>query len=129
MSSRTQLGPFPVVINGDVSGNITSIVTIVQKLSELSYDVSFTGAPVGTLSVQISNTYKENAAGQVQIPGNWTNLPLAGVLVVNGSIPITAAITNGFIDIDELGAYAMRLMYTATSGSGTMNATIAGKVS
>lgn len=128
MASRPILSPYPVVMNGNASSNITSTVTVIQNLSQVSYDVSFTGAPSGTLSVQVSNTYSQNAAGQVSNPGNWTNLPLAGSTVVSGSIPITAA-SNGFIDIDEVGAYAMRLVFIATGGSGSMNAVVSGKVS
>ena len=106
-------------------------MTVVQNLSMVSYDVSFTGSPVGTLSVQVSNTYSQNADGTVRNPGNWVNLPLAGgtgTTVTAGAITIGAGITNGFIDIDQIGSYAMRLVYMATSGSGTMSATINGKV-
>ena len=127
MASRPIFSPYQVVTNGDASGSIVSIVTIVQNLSMVSYDVSFTGTPTGTLSVQVSNTYTQNAAGQVLNPGRWTNLPLSGTTVVLGSVPIAAA-GNGFIDVDQIGSYAMRLVYTAISGSGTMNATINGKV-
>jgi hypothetical protein len=130
MSSRPQFNPTPVITNGDMSSNITSLPTIIQKLSELSYDVSWTGtSPVGTLTVQVSNTYAQNSAGQVSNPGNWTNLPLAGTTVVAGSVPIAVAPGNGFIDIDDMGGYAVRLVYTATSGTGTLNAVINGKVS
>jgi hypothetical protein len=123
MSSRPQAAPFSVITNGDMSANIISKVTIIQKLSMIGYDISWTGAaPVGVMSVQVSNTYSENADGTVKTPGNWTTLTLSSPTTVSG------ATGNGFIDVDATGAYAMRLVYTRTSGTGTMNATITAKV-
>lgn len=123
MSSRPLLEPFSVITNGDMSGNIISKVTITNQLSMLSYDISWTGtAPVGVMSVQVSNTYSQNGDGTVRNPGNWTTLVLSAPTNVSGNTG------NGFIDVDATAAYAMRLVYTRTSGTGTMNATVKGKV-
>lgn len=106
-----------------MSGNITSSVTVIQNSSMLSYDISWAGtAPVGTMSVQVSNTYTQNADGTVANPGNWTTLTLSA------PTPVTGATGNGFIDVDATGAYAIRLVYNFTSGTGRLNATITGKV-
>jgi len=77
---------------------------------------------VGTMSVQVSNTYSQNADGTVNNPGNWTTLTLSAPTTVSGSTG------NGFVDVDATGCYAMRLVYNRTSGTGTMNATINAKV-
>lgn len=122
--SRPQFTPYPVILNGDMAGNITSAVTIIQKLSMISYDVSWIGStPIGVMSVQVSNSYSQNADGTVRNAGNWTTLTLST------SAPVSGATGNGFIDIDATGAYAIRLVYTRTSGTGTMNAIIDAKVS
>lgn len=124
MSSRPHAGPFSVITNGNMAGNIISRPTIVQKLSMIGYDVSWTGtAPIGTMSVQVSNTYSENGDGTVRNAGNWTTLTLSA------PTPVSGASGNGFIDVDATGAYAIRLVYNRTSGTGTMNATITAKVS
>ncbi len=105
---------------------IVSEVTIIQKLSMISYDVSWTsvsGNPVGTMAVQVSNTYSQNADGTVRNAGNWTTLTLSVTPTVSGNTG------NGMIDVDATGCYAIRLVYNRTSGTGTMNATIAAKVS
>lgn len=124
MSSRPVFTPYQVITNGDMSSPIISAVTIVKMLSQISYDISWTGSnPLGSFSVQVSNTYSQNSDGTVANPGNWTTLTL--------STPATATGTasNGFIDIDATGAYAMRLIFTPSGGSsGTLNATIAAKV-
>lgn len=123
MSSRTQLNPYSVITNGSMAGNITSSVTITQKLSLVSYAVSWTGtAPVGAMSVQVSNDYSLYPNGLVNNAGTWNTLPLSASTAVSGGTG------NGFIDIDANAGYALRLVYTRTSGTGTMNATVTGKV-
>lgn len=74
------------------------------------------------MSVEISNTYSLNMDGTVRDAGNWTTLTLSSTPSVSGNTG------HGFIDVDATGAYAMRLIYTRTSGTGTMNATINAKV-
>ena len=106
-----------------MTGNVTSAVTVIQNLSQVGYDISWTGTPVGTFSVQISNTYSQNGAGNVLNPGTWTTLTLSTTPTASGTA------SNGYIDIDACSAYAIRLVYTAGSSTGVLNATICGKVS
>jgi hypothetical protein len=106
-----------------MTAQVISAVTIIQNLSQIGYDISWTGAPTGTFSVQVSNTYTQNGAGIVQNPGNWTTLTLSTVPAATGSPG------NGYIDIDAMSAYAIRLVWNPTGGAGTLNATICAKVS
>lgn len=123
MSSRPIFAPASVIANGDMSGNLISKPTIVQNLSMISYDISWVGSsPVGVMSVQVSNTYSQNADGSVRNAGNWTTLTLSSPPSVSGNTG------NGFIDVDVTAAYAIRLVYTRAAGTGTMNAVIAAKV-
>lgn len=121
MSSRPQI-KYPVVVNGDMSATITSQITIVQKLSEISYSCTWVGtAPVGTVTVEVSNDYEQNADGSVKTPGSWNPLP-----GVEGDVSGSSG--NGFVDIYATGAYAMRLIYTPDSGTGLMQVIINAKV-
>jgi hypothetical protein len=132
MSSRTQLEPHPVIgvfkghdsgVSGNMASNITSLVTVIQKLSLVSYSCTWTGtSPVGTVTVQVSNDYSLNPDGSVSNPGTWNTLPTDGTGSVSGNTG------NGFVDVDAQAGYALRLQYTATSGTGTMTAIVAGKV-
>lgn len=129
MSTRTTLRPAVVISAGNMAGNITSLPTVLQSITGVSYAVSWSGtAPVGTLSVQVSNDYSINPEGNVNNAGTWTTIELN----VNGSpassIPVSGNTGTGFIDIDITMAYAIRLIYTATSGTGAINAIINGKV-
>lgn len=122
MSSRPIIAPFPVITNGDMSADIISAVTVIQTNSMVSYDISWTGStPIGVMEVQVSNTYSQNADGSVRNAGNWTSITLSATTDVTGNTG------NGAIDIDATAFYAIRLKYTRTSGTGTMQATIAGK--
>lgn len=122
MSSRPLLAPFPVITNASMTTTVTSAVTVIQNTSMLSYDISWTGSPNGSFSVQASNTFTQNSDGTVRNVGNWDTLPLSSSTV------ITPGAGSGMIDIDASGFYAIRLVYTPTSGTGTLNATISGKV-
>jgi len=75
------------------------------------------------MSVQVSNTYRQNSDGSVRVPGDWTTVTLSSTTTVSGNTG------NGYIDIDAMSAYAIRLVYTRSSGTGTMLAVISAKVS
>jgi len=122
MSSRPQLSPTSVITNGNMTSTLISLPTIIQKLSRVSYSVSFTGSPTGTFTVQVSNDYVQNPDGSAKVAGNWVTVPLSATASATGAPDI------GFIDIDDIAAYAIRLVYTPSSGSGTLNAVVNGKV-
>lgn len=122
MASRPVLTPHSVITNGTMAGSITSAVTVIQNTSMISYDISWTGStPVGSMSVQVSDSYSQNGDGTVRNAGNWTTVPLSATASVSGNTG------NGFVEV-VTGAYAVRLVYTRVSGTGTMNAIVTGKV-
>jgi hypothetical protein len=130
MSQRPRIPPEPVIVNGDMSGTITSAVTIVPSLTLGSYAYSWAGtSPVGTLAIQISNDYALYPTGAVQNAGTWVSVyvTLNGSTVTN-SIPVSGNTGKGIVEWST-GAYAIRTVYTAGSGSGTLQATFVGKVS
>ena len=130
MASRPILSPYQIVGGsepGSVSGNmattITSPVTVIQNLSMISYDISWTGtSPVGIIYAQSSNTYSQNADGSVANAGDWSNLPLSTTPSVSGNTG------SGVIEIDASAMYAIRIQYVPTGGTGTMSVTVSGKV-
>lgn len=130
MSTRTGLRPQLVINSQSMAANITSDVTVLQSLTSCSYEVSWTGtSPIGTLALQVSNTYSLTPAGTALNAGTWTSVPLDLGGSEVSSIPITGNADNGFIDVTVQAGYAVRLVYTRTSGTGVLLATINGKVS
>lgn len=136
MSTRTSLRPQTVIpslqgdpVNGaSMAANITSAPTLLQSLTMVNYAVTWSGTvPVGTVSVEASNDCVVSAEGGVS-GGTWNPLPLDLNGVTVTTIPITGASGNGMIDIDGLAAYAVRLVYTRTSGTGTLGVVVTGKV-
>ncbi len=129
MSSRTVLRPYQVITAGSLAGNLVSSVTLLQSVTKLSYALVWTGtSPVGTVSVQASNDYSVLPTGAVDNTGTWTTLTLS----YNGNsvttVPVTGNTGNGFIDV-VTAAYAVRLIYTAGSGVGSITVTVSGKIS
>lgn len=137
MSTRPQFSPYIVIPNAlgspanssDMSADIISAPTIIQKLSMVSYALSWAGAtPIGTVTVQVSNDYSLFPDGTVNNAGTWNDMPLSVGGVSMTTVPITGNSGNGFIDIDQMAGYAIRLIYTATSGTGNLQVIINGKV-
>lgn len=115
-------GPQPVITNGDMSGDLVSMVSIIDQLVMVSYSIVWTGAsPAGNISVEVSDDYSQNTDGSVRNAGTWNTLPLSAPTPVSGNSD------HGFIDIDAHAGYAIRLAYTSTSGTGIMNVIVMGK--
>jgi len=130
MSTRTSLRPYKAVDSASMAADITSDVTILQSITGVSYSLSWTGtSPIGEASVEVSNDYALSADGQtVMNAGTWTTIDLNVSGSPASSISITGNTGTAFIDIDSIMAYAIRLFYDRTSGTGTLIAYINGKV-
>ncbi len=122
MASRPILPPFPVIVDGDMAAaSITSLPTIMTNLSIISYQLVWTGSsPVGVAALEVSNNYSINMDGSVRDAGDW---------VTATSATVTGSTGTGFFNFSDQGQFAVRLKYTKTSGTGTLQVIAAGKVS
>jgi hypothetical protein len=108
----------------------TSPPTNINGMPALSYDLTWTGSPVGTFSVQVSNSYAQapgsNNTVVVLNAGSWSTLPASSFV---GTYPVPAGTPgNGMLDIEAVGAAWIRLVYNYTSGTGTLTGVVAAKV-
>lgn len=105
-----------------MSGNLVSQITNIEFQDNIGIQINFTGSAVGTFNVQISSDYKQDSQGVVQNAGNWISLVL-------NPAPVAAGSANQiFIDMNQLSAPWIRLIYTASSSTGVLNAFISAKV-
>lgn len=129
MSDRPIIAPsnnIPIINGVSMTSSITGPATIIQRLPGISYDISWTGNPTGTFSVQVSNTYQQGPNGQILNAGYWNTLPSSSF---SGTVPAPSGSSgNGFLDIVGTEAYAIRLTYTAVSGTGLLTVVPCAKV-
>ena len=130
MAERPRLKPHRVIEDGNMTGNITSDVTVVPEISLISYTYSWSGtSPVGTVKVQVSNDYAIDAQGNVSNAGNWADISFLTGTGFSASVAVSGSPGTANIVLPLCGAYAFRTVYTRTSGTGTLQAYICGKAS
>ncbi len=118
MAQKNWLGK-KVISNGAMTGTATILgeITEIRGFDNIAYEIDFSGTPVGTFAVSVSNSYDPiTNPNAVFIP-----LTLSPVPVASGSSGIIG------IDINQSGFKWIQLSYTNTSGVGTLQAYISGK--
>jgi hypothetical protein len=129
--SRSNFGPYQVFESGNnaMAGNLTSKISNLEFIKYVTYGISWSGtSPVGVLTVEVSNDYEVNNAGGVVNAGTWNALPFSdatGAIVT--SVAISGNSGNGAISIGPTSYAFIRLVYTASSGTGTISALTKGK--
>ncbi len=121
MSSKRKLTRFKTITNGDMStASITSAVTNIGNWDNIGLQFVWTGSPVGTFAVQVSIDHAQDQFGNVTNAGTWVPLTLS-------PSPITSLGSPIYIDMTQLSAPWIRVVYTKTSGSGTLQTYISAK--
>lgn len=104
-----------IVINGNMASNITSDTIYLRVECMLSIQAIWTGTPTGTLKIQTSNI-----PGQAPAGGNPT-----GITTWTDYTGTSQSLTGSAGDFVWRFTFMpdtwARLVYTASSGSGTLN--------
>lgn len=128
---KNTLLKYQTITNASMASNVTSAVTSIQFLDNVGLQLNFSGSPVGSFQAQVSADYAQDDYGNVTNPGTWTPIILTyynGTTVVQGiSVPTTQG-SPIYLDLNQLSAPYLRVVYTAGSGSGTLNALITAKM-
>lgn len=99
---------YKLVSAGDMSGNITSNKQQLNHIAMASIQAVYTGSPVGTLKLQISND-----------DITWTDYSGSGAAVSGAG--------DFMWNISNVAFPLIRVVYTKTSGSGSLDITVNGK--
>ncbi len=126
--------PFPTMSSVAVSSTTTyySAISSILYQDTVGIELSWTGSPVGTFSVQVSNSYKPQLAQSEGsgAPNNgiWTLVPLVNPVTSVVSTTLSTSIGSPiFLNLNQLGAAWIQIVYINSSGTGTINAMITAK--
>lgn len=111
---------FPLFTNAVMTGTtvLTSPITTVKFLDNVSIDVSWTGTPTGEFKVQECLDYDVNAPSRA----TWRDLAFATTILAAG------AAGDHQMFLNQVPFYALRVTYTNASGTGTLNGKISAKM-
>lgn len=108
MSRKNFLSSHAIITNGDMSEtSLTSSSVDIRYLDNVWIQMEWTGAPVGAFYIDASDN------GTSWVPG-----------VSNQS----AGTTPSAFDLNQISAPYVRLRYVKTSGTGTLQARVSGKM-
>lgn len=112
-----------IITSGDMSGSLTSIGIDINQMFGYTVQAVWTGSsPTGTFKLQISNDMVNDYMGSSNPAANVTNwTDYSG-----SSQAITASGDFAWIVSDSNYKW-VRLVYTRTSGTGTLNAILTAK--
>lgn len=118
MPRKNFLNPTRLTSAGDMSGDVTSSAVDVRYLDSAALQAVWSNGstPVGVLTVQGSVNY-----GQPGVTAAWTTISLSATLNVSGSSGSAIA------DLTQITYPYVRMVYTRSSGSGSLDIWVSGK--
>jgi len=112
MARKNVVQAFKMIDSGDMSSNIESVSTNVTYLDVSSIAISWSGSsPAGTITIEARNG-EANA---------WTELDFGSTISVSGNSGSHRVVFT------EMPFTDLRVVYTASSGTGSLDAIITSK--
>lgn len=114
---------FPVHIfnTASMATSLTSPVVEIRNQDNVGIQLHWTGAPVGDFDFQVSSDHVQDSQGNVTNAGNWVSLPLSPAISAAGSAD------DAYVDLNQMSAMYCRVVYTRTSGTGSLSGVIVAK--
>lgn len=113
--------PYKIIDAVSMAASVTSSIAPIQEQDNIGVQLHWTGSPVGAFTIEVSMDHKQDSQGNVQVAGNWISLTLDPTITASGSGD------DAYIDLNQLSAPYVRVVYTRTSGTGSLTAYITGK--
>jgi hypothetical protein len=93
----------------------TSAAYKINLQDNIGIQLDWTGAPVGTFSFEISSDHLQDLNGNITFAGHWITLPVTPAIIAAGTPD------DAYVDLNQQSAQFFRVVYNATSGTGTLN--------
>lgn len=119
--SYNLLRPIHLISAQSMTSTITSSAVEIRNQDNTGIQLHWTGTPTGNFSVQVSADHFEDAQGNIVVPGHWVTVPL------NPPIAAVGSPDDAYIELNQTTAAYMRVVYTASSGTGTLDAFVTAK--
>lgn len=125
MSSGKQLiKDLPILVDGVMTGTnvLLSSEVDVSGMEKVFVNLAWTGTPNGTFVIQVPASF---SAANPRIVSAWATLP---VLNTSGTaLTATGSASNHQVDVTQVSFSRIRVQYTNSSSTGTLNAWITAK--
>ena len=131
MSRKNVLTQYQIITNASMSSTVTSAVTNIQFLDNIGLQLNWTGSPTGNFAAQVSADYAiDIVTNTILSSGNWAPILLnywnGSSVTTAPSIPASVG-SPIYLDLNQLSAPYIRVVFTSSSGSGTANGYITSK--
>lgn len=114
--SYNLLRPVALFTNTSMTTDQTSVAVEIKNQDNVGIQITWSGTPEGDFSVQISSDHMQDIEGNITVPGHWVTIPL------DPAISATGAPDDAYIDLNQMSAQYVRLVYSVTASTGTMTA-------
>lgn len=108
---------YHIISAASMAASVTSDPQPIQFQDNIGIELVWTGSAVGVFSVQVSINYDPLTNNA----GSWVTLTLSPGITAGGTDD------TAYIELNQLSAPWVRIVYTRTSGTGTLDAYIAAK--
>jgi len=115
------LKPVQIFTAQSMGVTLTSGAVEVRNQDNIGIQLHWTGTPTGTFAVQVSANHNEDINGNILTAGNWVSIPLLPAIAAAG------AADDAYIDLNQLSAAYIRIVYTRTGGAGSLDAFVTAK--
>lgn len=116
MALKNIVKPYHLLVDGDMSGSLLTNLVDVSYTDNVGIQLNFTGTPVGTFAVEGSIDYDDHLS-----TGNWSSLTFSSTPSAAGAADVH------LLNLNQLPYKKIRVRYTRSSGSGTLNVFIMAK--
>ncbi len=114
---------FPYTQSSSMATSVTTTPTHIAFLDNIAVQIDITTSDgIGTFALQGSCDYVKGDAENAAVTGNWVTITLSPTIPASAS-----ADAHTLINMQQLAFPWIRLVYTRSSGTGTLAVTITGK--